>query len=55
MKKQLIITGQNGSGKTILLDAVADYLNDITLGKEMNSREDLVIAYYQANCSFYIE
>ena len=32
-KKHLIITGKNGSGKTSLLDALAQYLSD-TCGKE---------------------
>lgn len=34
-RKHLILTGKNGSGKTSLLNAIADFLNSITVSNEL--------------------
>lgn len=34
--KNIIITGKNGSGKTILLDSIATFINSVTLKDDLD-------------------
>ena len=40
-KKHIIITGKNGSGKTILLDALAQYLYDTCEENSLNEQNQI--------------
>lgn len=59
--KHLLLTGKNGSGKTSLLDAMADYLNSITgsndlsdMLEEILSDSDRVLPYMKLEDTNYL-